>query len=203
MGAHTVAAAGLAEGNDETEKYIDHFCAFLQARYFDGINTDEHGAAARSRAREDNRLIERLCSEQKFDEVANSLPLPAHGRQAPVKIDLEEIGPGQQEGPEKTQVLEQLKDLEDLEEVEQSEESEESEEEEEMEEEAAEDQEEKGITDDEELDETTTDELENQLDLTAGECEEQDRARLMRHWQQRLQPGYTAAASSARATVLF
>merc|ERR1719456_790261 len=63
-------------GTAETEKFVNDFCAFIQLRYFDNITTDEHGAEARSRARENNRLIERLCSEQKFAEVAESLPLP-------------------------------------------------------------------------------------------------------------------------------
>merc|ERR1719160_150768 len=73
---HTLSAAGLATGTAETEKFINDFCAFIQLRYFDGITTDEHGAEARQRARENNRLIERLCSEQHFAEVADSLPLP-------------------------------------------------------------------------------------------------------------------------------
>merc|ERR1719160_520424 len=73
---HTLSAAGLATGTAETEKFVNDFCAFIQLRYFDGITTDEHGAEARQRARENNRLIEKLCSEQNFAEVADSLPLP-------------------------------------------------------------------------------------------------------------------------------
>merc|ERR1712224_289933 len=67
------------------------------------------------------------------------------------------------------------------------------EEEEEMGEVVDEQQEEEGAMDDEEQDEMATDGLvkqvqkENQLDLTADECEEQDRARLMHRWQQHLQ----------------
>jgi len=187
---HTVAVAGLTEGNGETEKYVDNFCGFLQARYFDGITTDEHGAKARSRAREGNSLIERLCSEQKFDEMAKRLPLPAHCRRASVESDLEEVGPGQQEQPERTQALEELKDLEDLDGVE---ESEVLEEEEEMEQEDEdEDEDEGGAKDDEELDEMPSEVLEkrvqteNQLGRTAYEGDEQNQARLMRHRQQRL-----------------
>merc|ERR1712224_230342 len=53
-----------------------------------------------------------------------------------------------------------------------------------------EEKEEEGATDDEELKEMLTEELEkrvqqeNQLDLTAYEGDEQNQARLMRHWQQ-------------------
>merc|ERR1712224_354899 len=56
--------------------------------------------------------------------------------------------------------------------------------------------------DDEEQDEMATDGLvkqvqkENQLDLTADECEEQDRARLMHRWQQHLQQQQQEAAEA-------
>merc|ERR1712023_485134 len=125
--------------------------------------------------------------EQKFEELANSLPLPVHDREASVVSDLEEVGPVQQKGPEKTQAWEELNDLEDVEALEELEESAEEDEMEDEHGDADEEQEEEAATDDEEPDETATDELENPLDLTAGECEEQDRARLMRHWQQRLE----------------
>lgn len=73
---HTLATAGLLRGTAETAKYVDDFCAFLQARYFDGITTDEHGAEACSRARHNNRLIEQLCTEQNFGAMTNSVLLP-------------------------------------------------------------------------------------------------------------------------------
>merc|ERR1719160_2168402 len=92
---HTLSAAGLATGTAETEKFVNDFCAFIQLRYFDGITTDEHGAEARQRARENNRLIERLCSEQHFAEVADSLPLP-EGAEA----SAQDLQGGESEQPE-------------------------------------------------------------------------------------------------------
>merc|ERR1719160_950837 len=89
---HTLSAAGLATGTAETEKFINDFCAFIQLRYFDGITTDEHGAEARQRARENNRLIEKLCSDQHFAEVADSLPLPEEAEGSEDEHDDEDEG---------------------------------------------------------------------------------------------------------------
>ena len=76
---HTLSTAGLLTGTAETLKCVEDFCAFLQGRYFDGITTDEHGAEARSRARNNNRLVEQLCSKQHFREMADSMPQPTDG----------------------------------------------------------------------------------------------------------------------------
>merc|ERR1719160_2501428 len=94
---HTLSAAGLATGTAETEKFINDFCAFIQLRYFDGITADEHGAEARQRARENNRLIERLCSEQNFAEVADSLPLPE------AEASAQDLQGGESEQPEEAE----------------------------------------------------------------------------------------------------
>jgi len=72
---HTLSAAGLDSGTPATEMHIDKFCAWLQACYFDGVSTKEHGIDARRRARHNNSLIEQLCSNQQFSKLAATLQL--------------------------------------------------------------------------------------------------------------------------------
>jgi len=72
---HTLSAAGLDSGTPATEMHIDKFCAWLQACYFDGVSTKEHGIDARHRARHNNSLIEQLCSNQQFSKLAATLQL--------------------------------------------------------------------------------------------------------------------------------
>lgn len=73
---HTLSAAGVESGTNATEMHIDRFCAWLQACYFDGISTKEHGPEARRRARHNNSIIEQLCSQQQFGDLATKLGLP-------------------------------------------------------------------------------------------------------------------------------
>merc|ERR1719158_756683 len=169
---HTLSAAGLATGTAETEKFINDFCAFIQLRYFDGITTDEHGAEARQRARENNRLIERLCSEQHFAEVADSLPLPE------AEASAQDLQGGESE-PEEAEGSEDEEDEHDDEEEghEEDEDSDEESEEDElaqMEAELAEVESELQDVDEQEEDpaEMAT-EPEAAVDLTAEEDEEQ------------------------------
>ena len=169
---HTLSAAGLATGTAETEKFVNDFCAFIQLRYFDGITTDEHGAEARQRARENNRLIERLCSEQHFAEVADSLPLPE------AEASAQDLQGGESE-PEEAEGSEDEEDEHDDEEEghEEDEDSDEESEEDElaqMEAELAEVESELQDVDEQEEDpaEMAT-EPEAAVDLTAEEDEEQ------------------------------
>ena len=74
---HTLSAAGLDIGTPATEMHIDKYCAWLQACYFDGVSTSDHGSEARRRARHNNQLIEQLCSQQHFASLATKLQLAA------------------------------------------------------------------------------------------------------------------------------
>ena len=52
--------------------HLETFRAWLQALYFDGITTNDHGAEARHRARHNNHRIEQLCSRQLFASFAGA-----------------------------------------------------------------------------------------------------------------------------------
>ena len=178
---HTLSTAGLLTGTAETAKCVEDFCAFLQGRYFDGITTDEHGTEARSRARNNNRLVEQLCSEQQFRAMADSMPRPADGNGPQ---DREEE-PSDQAEPDCMVVEEpaDTRDAPEVEEIEVLEESGEDESEEEGEEIALEEEpddaaeeeeeEEEDDGDDEEEEEQEQEEQEEEEEKEEGEEQEQ------------------------------
>jgi len=81
---HILSAAGVEAGTNATEMHIDRFCAWLQACYFDGISTKEHGPQARRRARHNNSIIEQLCSQQQFGDLAAKLSVKSIGAAAAI-----------------------------------------------------------------------------------------------------------------------
>ena len=169
---HTLSTAGLLTGTAETAKCVEDFCAFLQGRYFDGITTDEHGTEARSRARNNNRLVEQLCSEQQFRAMADSMPRPADGNGPQ---DREEE-PSDQAEPDCMVVEEPAgtRDAPEVEEIEVLEESGEDESEEEGEEIALEEEPDDAAQEEEEEDDDGDDEEEEEEEQEQEEQEEEE-----------------------------
>jgi len=70
----TLVDAGLHVGDSTTAPFISQYAGWLQATNFDGVSRDEHGDAARARARLGNCLVDRLCREQDFQAIIHDLP---------------------------------------------------------------------------------------------------------------------------------
>jgi len=59
-------AADCPAGDESSHANCSEFCGWVQTNCFDGITTDEHGAAVRARTRALNKSVERLCAKQEY-----------------------------------------------------------------------------------------------------------------------------------------
>ena len=61
-----VLSDDLATGDEGSMDSCSEFCSWVQVSCFDGITTDEHGAAVRAVARRMNHAVDWLCATQNF-----------------------------------------------------------------------------------------------------------------------------------------
>ena len=88
-----VLSTDLATGDEGSRDTCSEFCSWVQVNYFDGITTDEHGAAVRALARQMNHAVDSLCATQNFvgwpaiaAEQTPDSPAATDGASGPVAV---------------------------------------------------------------------------------------------------------------------